>query len=210
MTTSTTQVIWMVLIAPLIAWSPSAIADETSPVFRPAGAPTTTSDRMEGARPHDGDPIDRWFKIAQTIALFVGAGWVVTNYVLNRTHKTRLEPRLHVERTAYPYIRLTATFRNVGAGKVDVVRRGTAAFVWSLDARTDRATWRHRDTAEIVERAFAIEPGETYEEQSLLYAPLPSQYALRVHLHVRCKYRILWIGPIRTKLISTSFVLNPI
>jgi hypothetical protein len=138
-------------------------------------------------------------KIAATFALFVGGGWVLMNYMRNRTHVPRLQIEVKaeiVEQSSRLYLLATIQVRNLGLSVIRLPEptdhnagpRGSALLVSHLadeEAEADIVDSRWGDV-----RAFpvlvnhtSIEPGLAINEQRLLRLPSDGG-AYRVRLRI--------------------------
>jgi hypothetical protein len=152
-------------------------------------------------------------KAIQLGAVVIGGIWVWANYLLNRTHRARLEGRVMAEVLPLQggLVKIVLGLRNVGLSKVDLMKKGTAVRIFSLDPTASaKPIWRHRMTVSIWESVDWVEPGESCEEQHILKIPLALRYPIKFELYVICQYRSF---PLRRRIAQTlrgSYVLPPL
>lgn len=116
-----------------------------------------------------GSILDVVEKIAKLAGYVIGGAWVYFNYFKGRTYRPRLETKVtgELSRQSTPnLIRATIQLKNVGLGKVDIGKRGTALRILAFDVSAADG-WRHIKTLPILERHAWVEPDELIEEQAL-------------------------------------------
>lgn len=144
--------------------------------------------------------IDVLQKIAATFALFVGAVWVLMNYLRNRTHVPRLQIDLKaemVEARERHLLLVTVQVKNVGLSMIHLPApteagggpKGSALLVAPLsdyapDAEIIDAVWEDVHAFEVLESHRAIEPGLTLTQQKLIRLPDRAYDAIWVRLRV--------------------------
>jgi hypothetical protein len=129
-------------------------------------------------------------KLMASIALVVGALWVLMNYDRNRTHIPRLQVEVKagiIKRENRQYLLVTCQAKNVGLSSIELTkpqndgvgRAGSALRVRRFDQwagpRIVEVPWEKEDEASLFFAIFTnhdtIEPGLTVSEQKLIYLP---------------------------------------
>jgi hypothetical protein len=125
-------------------------------------------------------------KVARLLAYLVGAAWVYFNFFKGRTYRPRLEAKVlgELSRRGDPeLVRAIIQLKNVGLGKVDIQKRGTALRVLAFD-QSVKGNWRHISTLPILEHHAWIEPNELVEEQTVWPIDLKDIPAVRLEVIV--------------------------
>ena len=133
-----------------------------------------------------GSFLDLAEKIAKLAGYFIGGAWVYFNYFKGRTYRPRLEAKVtgELSRQSTPnLVRATIELKNVGLGKVDIGKRGTALRILAFDAAAD-GNWRHIKTLRILKHHAWVEPDELIEEQALWPMDLKDVPAVRLEVIV--------------------------
>ena len=159
--------------------------------------------------PKQRDALDVLEKVVQVAAVAIGGIWVWANYLLNRTHRARLEARVHAEvlRSHPGFVKVVLGLKNVGLSRVDILQEGTAVRIFSLDIGQLDDLWKRRATAPIWTSVTWIEPGESCEEQQLLYIPVVLSLPVKLELFIVCRHRTLSFGHRKEQVLRASFVL---
>lgn len=139
-------------------------------------------------------------KIAATFALFVGGGWVLMNYVRNRTHVPRLQIYVKadmIERGNRHYLLATIQVKNLGLSIITLPEplekgagpRGSALLVsplhhYEAPSEVLEASWQDVRAFEVLAHHTAIEPGLAINEQKLLRLPDREYDAIWVRLRI--------------------------
>src|SRR5450631_149963 len=74
-------------------------------------------------------------KLAQALAFFVGAVWVLLNYVLDRTHIRRLQLELETtvnQKEGRYHLVVTITVKNPGRSNVEITQKGSGLVISKL------------------------------------------------------------------------------
>jgi hypothetical protein len=144
--------------------------------------------------------IDVAQKAAATFALFVGACWVLMNYVRNRTHVPRLQIDVKAElikRGSRRYLLANIQVKNPGQSLITLPEptepgagpKGSALLVAPLASDEAMTTivdsaWAEPNAFEILLHCGSIEPGLTVSEEKRLRLPNDTNDAFWVGLRV--------------------------
>ncbi len=139
-------------------------------------------------------------KLAATFALLVGGGWVLMNYIRNRTHVPRLQISVEgeiVERASRRYLLATIQVKNLGLSVITLPEpmeegagpRGSALLISPLADLEDApdlvdSTWQEVRAFSVLVHHTSIEPGLAINEQRLVRLPPQDYHAYRLRLRV--------------------------
>jgi hypothetical protein len=150
--------------------------------------------------------LDQVTKIA---AVLVGGIWVWVNYILNRTHRARLEAHVTAEllSTGSDLVKVVLSVKNVGLSKVDITQRGSAIKIYWYDASDAALPWKRGMTRSIWGSVSWIEPGETCEEQHVFQIPPVRVAPIKFELYLNCTYKMLF-RRVTSQTLRTSHILS--
>jgi len=111
-----------------------------------------------------------WFQWLDTplkeLAIVVGAVWVVLNYVLGRTHKSRIQLRVFADRASRKgeeFLILRTELNNVGLSKVELKHEGCALTIFiqrpfEQTGKIWELGWRELETLKLYLHQDYVEP----------------------------------------------------
>ena len=196
----------------LIATNSSAESRGTTKDVAPIGLTAERQVVVVHEAPKRQDVFDIIEKVIQLLAVVIGAIWVWANYLLNRTHRARLEARITAEvlQLEGGFVKIVLGLKNVGLSKVDILQEGTAARIYSFEARSSsKPYWKHRLSVPIWNSVTWVEPGESCEEQQLLPIPIALRSPIKFELFIVCQHRSFPLRRLKKQVLRASFVLPP-
>jgi hypothetical protein len=139
-------------------------------------------------------------KIAATFAFVVGGGWVLMNYIRNRTHVPRLQIEVKaeiIELDRQRYLLATISVKNLGLSVITLPEpietgagpRGSALLVSPVVDDGEVADivdtrWGEVRAFDVLTHHTSIEPGLSIDEQRLVHLPWAGYHAYSVRLRI--------------------------
>jgi hypothetical protein len=131
-------------------------------------------------------------QILPTLAVLIGAGWILFNYFVGRTHRPRVQLHVSVERVAVDgleYLIVKTELNNVGLARVKIDNGGCFVRIFAhkplkryefvMDPK-----WEEQSIVDLFKDQHWVEPNGSLIDQQLVVIPDLADRFLRVLTHV--------------------------
>jgi len=138
-------------------------------------------------------------KLLTDLAIVFGGGWVLYNYLVGRTHRSRVQLRVSGERIlrdGREYLLVKTDLSNVGLARVELVGDGCATTVYAHELpKTLKSVlepeWEELPTFDLFRGQQWVEPSGLLTDQQLIAVPGFSGRFLKVWAHVESE-KVAW------------------
>jgi len=146
-----------------------------------------------------GQLLDITSKFLTSLAVLLGAGWVLFNYFAGRTHRPRLQLRVSGERVlrdGLEYLLVRAELSNVGLARVKLVNKGCVTTVFAHELPDPppivmKPKWRDPAEFDLFKDQQWVEPSGLLVDQQVIALPGLKTKFVKIWAHVESK-RVAW------------------
>ena len=138
-------------------------------------------------------------KLLTDLAIVFGGGWVLYNFLVGRTHRSRVQLRVSGERIlrdGHEYLLVKTDLSNVGLARVELVRDGCATRVYAHELpkapkSVMKPRWEELPAFDLFRGQQWVEPSGLLTDQQLIAVPGLSDRFLKVWAHVEST-KVAW------------------